>query len=136
MGITAGHLPNPRRRYPETSDIKGLITPGNINLNNRPIVKNLDGSVSSEYSVSIGDDKGREILVPTVVNGKFLTPDGKKPKPGSPEEKEMFKRAAQHYQRTGEHLGIFKTPEDADAYAERVHNRTLNNSNTPLYVVK
>lgn len=132
----AGHLPNPRRRYPKAADIKGLIEPGNLNLNNRPIVKNSDGSISSEYSVSIGDDKGREILVPTVVNGRFLTPDGKKPKSGSPEEKQMFKRAVQHYEQTGEHLGIFKSPEDADAYAERVHSRTISKSNTPLYVVK
>ena len=75
-----------------------MITPGNLDLNGRPIVKNADGSVSSEYSTSFGDDKGREILVPTVVDGKFLTPDGKKPKEGSPEEKAMFGQAQQHYE--------------------------------------
>jgi hypothetical protein len=85
--------PPPMMRNP-----KGMITPGNLDLNGRPIVKNADGSVSSEYSTSFGDDKGREILVPTVVDGKFLTPDGKKPKEGSPEEKAMFGQAQQHYE--------------------------------------
>jgi hypothetical protein len=61
--------------------------------------------------------------VPTIVNGKFLTPDGKKPKPGSAEEKEMFKRAWKHYEQTGEHLGIFDTSEHADVAANLIHNR-------------
>jgi len=113
-----------------------MIEPGNLNLNGRPIIKNADGSISSEYSISFGDDKGREILIPTVVNGRFLTPDGKKPKEGSPEEKAMFKRAQQHYEKTGEHLGIFDSPESADAYATRVHNRKLTTAKIPLYVVR
>jgi hypothetical protein len=101
----------------------GMITPGNINLTTRPVVKNDDGSHSSEYSVSMEDDKGHEVLVPTVVDGKFLTPDGKKPKPGSPEEKAMFQRAWQHYEQTGQHLGIFDNPDHADAVAQQIHNR-------------
>jgi hypothetical protein len=74
-------------------------------------------------ATSFADDKGREILVPTIVNGKFLTPDGKKPPEGSPEEKAMFKRAQQHFEETGENLGIFKDAKSADAYAEKIHNR-------------
>jgi hypothetical protein len=116
------------------SQPEGMIEAGNLNLSGRPIIRNSDGSVSSEYSFSFGDDKGREILVPTVVNGKFLTPDGKKPKPGSPEEKQMFKRAQQRYEQTGEHLGIFDSPEHADAYAERVHSRKLSSSGS-VYVL-
>ena len=106
----------------DPAKVPGLIRPGNINLNNRPIVKNADGTHSSEYSISFEAD-GHEVLVPTVVNGRFLTPDGKKPKEGSSEEKAMFKRAEQHYTETGENLGIFDTPEHADAYAEIVHSR-------------
>jgi hypothetical protein len=128
------------RRRSKTSTAKtksqpeGMIEAGNLNLNGRPIIKNSEGSVSSEYSFSFGDDNGQEVLVPTVVNGKFLTPDGKKPKPGSTEEKQMFKRAQQHYAQTGEHLGIFDTPEHADAYAERVHSRKLSSSGS-VYVL-
>jgi hypothetical protein len=103
--------------------VPGMIKPGNINLSNRPVVKNQEGTHSSEYSTSFQDEQGREVLVPTIVNGKFLTPDGKKPKEGSAEEKAMFKRAWQHYEQTGQNLGIFDTPEHADAYADIVHNR-------------
>jgi hypothetical protein len=110
----------------DPATIPGMIKPGNLDLNNRPIVKNADGTRSSEYSTSFADEQGHEVLVPTVVNGKFLTPDGKKPKEGSAEEKAMFKRAWQHYEKTGEHLGIFDTPEHADAYADVVHNRKQN----------
>jgi hypothetical protein len=87
------------------------------------VVKNDDGSVSSEYSTSFQDDKGHEVLVPTVVNGKFLTPDGKKPQPGSEAEKAMFRKAWQHYEQTGQHLGIYDNPDHADAAAEAIHNR-------------
>jgi len=103
---------------------KGLIEPGNINLNDRPSIRNADGTHSSEYSVSFADDKGREILVPTIVNGKFLTPDGTKPPEGSAAEKEMFARAREHYENTHEHMGIFSSPQAADAYATDVHNRS------------
>lgn len=101
----------------------GLVKQGNIDLTTRPIVKNDDGTTSSEYSTSFDDGKGHEVLVPTVVNGKFLTPDGKKPKTGSPEEKAMFERAWQHYEQTGEHLGMFDNAEHADLAASRIHNR-------------
>lgn len=102
----------------------GLKEPGNLELNGRPLVQNSDGTHSSEYSVSFGTDKG-EVLVPTVVDGRFLTPDGKKPAVGSPEEKQMVQAAKEHYTRTGQHLGVFDTPENADAYANAVHNRHL-----------
>jgi hypothetical protein len=114
---------------PQTADqVPGMLVPGNIDLSNRPIVRNDDGSISTEFSTSFGDDKGREVLVPTVVGGKFLTPDGKKPPEGSAEEKAMFKRAQQHYEQTGEHMGIFDTPEHADAYAKQVHERSGDRS--------
>ena len=104
-------------------NVKGLVEPGNIDIWKRPTVHNADGSHSSEYSTSFQDDKGREVLVPTVVNGKFLTPDGKKPAEGSPEEKAMFKAAWDHYLKTGENLGKFDNPDNADAYAGILHNR-------------
>jgi hypothetical protein len=100
----------------------GLKKEGNLNLNNRPIVHNADGSLSTEYSISFGTDDG-EVLVPTVVDGKFLTPDGKKPPEGSQAEKDMFEAAKQHYRETGENMGVFDTPEHADTYANQVHNR-------------
>jgi hypothetical protein len=108
----------------------GLVEAGNLELNGRPLVQNDDGTHSSEYSFSFGTDKG-ETLVPTVVGGRFLTPDGKKPQVGSQADKDMHKAAQDHYNRTGEHLGIFDTPENADTYASAVHNRRLRPGLTP-----
>ena len=102
---------------------KGLQEPGNLSIWSRPTVQNSNGSHSSEYSTSFQDENGKEVLVPSVVGGKFLTPTGEKPPEGSPEEKEMFKRAWQHYGQTGENLGKFDTPENADVYSEQLHNR-------------
>src|SRR5579862_6496741 len=96
--------------------------PGNIDLGNRPVVHNADGSPSTEYSINFGTDQG-EVVAPTIVNGRFLTPDGKKPPEGSKAEQEMFERAKQHYRDTGQHMGIFDKPEDAEDYAKRVHDR-------------
>ena len=78
--------------------------PGNIDLDNRPVVNNEDGSISTERSFSVNID-GQEVLLPTVVNGKIVS------------EEEAIK----HYETTGEHLGKFNTPEEANAYAEQLH---------------
>jgi hypothetical protein len=87
---------------------EGLKEPGNIDLTDRPMVANPDGTYSSEKSFSRGTDKG-EVLVPSIVNGKTLSQDD----------------AWKHYQKSGEHMGIFDTPDHADAYADKVHNRKL-----------
>lgn len=85
---------------------EGLKIPATIkNLYDRPIFKNADGTVSTTLSMSIGTDQG-EVLIPTVINGKKLTP----------------RQAIEHFRKTGEHLGIFDTPEHADAYAIKLHN--------------
>lgn len=113
----------PQNQYMAADNPKGLVAPGNLSIWNRPAVQNDDGSHSSEYSTSFQDDDGHEVLVPSVVGGKFLTPDGKKPPEGSPAEKAMFKAAWNHYKQTGEHLGKFDNPDNADAYAGVLHNR-------------
>lgn len=79
--------------------------PGNINLHNRPVVQNGD-DVSTVRSKSWNID-GREVLLPTVSDDGRLLSD---------------KEALDQYYRTGRHLGIFDSPEAADAYARRLHN--------------
>lgn len=84
---------------------QGLSTPGNLDPWNRKVLHNSDGSVSTTSSMSIGTKDG-EVLIPTVVDGKRLSKD----------------EAITHFRKTGEHLGVFDTPEHADVYAEALHN--------------
>lgn len=81
---------------------------GNIDLANRPTINNADGSVSTEKSFSFKDEKtGKEVLIPLIVGDQELSQ----------------KEAIDHYYKTGENLGIFNTPEEADAMAMKIHER-------------
>jgi hypothetical protein len=87
------------------TQVDGMVSPGNIDLTARPIVHHSDGSASSLYSSSFNQD-GREILVPQV------SPDG---------HMMTAKEAQDEYNKTGKHLGMFKSPDDADSYAQMLH---------------
>src|ERR1051325_6251885 len=90
-----------------TASARGLLSPGNIDLTKRPVVKNPDGTISTVRSMSFNED-GREILVPTVSpEGGILSDDD----------------AINLYHQTGQHLGMFDNPQDADAYAQSLHNQ-------------
>jgi len=89
---------------------KGQTSPGNINVLDRPIVQNPDGSSSTVRSMSYGDDRG-EHLIPTVSDGA----DGRAPHVMGNKE------AIAYAQRTGQNLGNFDNPNDATAYAQSLH---------------
>jgi len=93
------------------SRVKQNVTPqpfikGNIDTSKRKVLNNLDGSISTESSISIGTDQG-EVLIPTVVDGVRLPTEA----------------AINHYYKTGRHLGIFKTTGEANTFAEQLHLR-------------
>lgn len=77
---------------------------GNIDLYNRKPYTNDDGSISTVDSFSVNID-GKEVLLPSIIDGRRVTDE----------------EAIAHYMKTGEHLGKFNTPEEADDYAKRLH---------------
>lgn len=88
----------------KTGPVRPVVA-GNIDLYNRPHVQNADGTVSTVRSMSFEQD-GKEILVPTVSeDGRIMSDD----------------EAIKQYQETGKHLGVFNTPEEANAYADQLH---------------
>lgn len=92
---------------PQADTPKGLITPGTIDLYNRPTVHNKDGTISTVRSIVV-EAGGKHIVIPTVMpDGTIASPD------------EAFK----HLQKTKQHLGMFKTQADAVAYAETLHEQ-------------
>jgi hypothetical protein len=92
---------------PSLAELTDNYAQGNIDLNNRPIVKNSDGSISTVKSKSFNFD-GKEILIPTVADdgSRILNDD---------------EAIIAQFRKTGKHLGEFKTTEEANKYAEQLH---------------
>ena len=83
-----------------------MVVPGNIDLDSRQVVANTNGSISTELSFSCEID-GLEVLLPTVINGSVVSEE----------------EAIEHFLESGEHLGMFCSPEDAELYAFWLHLR-------------
>lgn len=86
-------------------DRAGLISEGNIDLANRPVAVNEDGSISTVRSISIEVD-GEVVLIPTVgPDGSVLSDED----------------AIDLFEASGKNLGIFQTLDAAEKYAEELH---------------
>lgn len=85
----------------------GVIAAGNIDLFNRPVVRNSDGSISTVRSITVTDDSGVATLLPTVINGVVVCDED----------------AIAHWRTTGEHLGVFENETAADEYAYLIHEQ-------------
>lgn len=93
-----------RHGYPAWDD--DLLFYGNIDLANRPRVKNPDGSISTIRSIGIGVD-GKQVLIPTVSDDGRIMSDSE---------------AVMEFKKTGRHLGVFRSVGAANAYARILHD--------------
>lgn len=88
----------------------GQYGEGTIDLYDRPIYKNPDGTISTVASATIEID-GEFVLLPTIVRGE----DGKAKSLKTVEE------IVEQYEKTGDYLGKFDTAEEAEKYAIKLH---------------
>lgn len=89
---------------PAPKNTKGMLEPGNIDLDNRPAVRNADGSTSTVRTITAEFD-GKTYLLPTIINGKLVSND----------------EAKQHFRQTGQHMGAFSSEDAAEDYDKKLH---------------
>lgn len=99
-----GNVPTPPERPLSIGDTRGMTQRGNIDLTQRPVIRNPDGSISTVRSLSFNDGRG-EVLIPTVVDGRVVSD----------------REAIDHYYKTGQMLGAFDTPAHATHYSQALH---------------
>lgn len=92
-----------KRKTPPVPGLKPASVYGNIDLSDRPVVTNSDGSISTLRSITIEED-GKHILIPTIINGKIVSDE----------------EAIQHYHKTNENLGKFSTAAEANKVAKQL----------------
>ena len=98
-----------RATYAKDPYVSDKYGAGNIDLKNRPQYQNADGTISTVDSWSFNID-GKEVLLPSVWM-----------KDGKPYRSSNADEILRHYKETGEYLGKFDTVEQANAYAEKLH---------------
>jgi hypothetical protein len=98
------------RKVGGVQNSNSMIAPGNIDLNNRPMVKNPDGTYSTVFTMGISED-GKHINIPRISDdGKILSPQ----------------EAIEQFHKTGKHLGIYNSKEAAEKAAQGLHEDQAN----------
>jgi hypothetical protein len=111
---------NPKFTVNDEMTSKEGNEPGNIDLSQRPVRRNADGSVSTVLSSSFEID-GKNVLLPLINDkGKLLTKE----------------EAINEFKKTGKHLGKFKSEEDAIQYAQALHSDPIWNEDIKKYSAK
>ena len=83
----------------------GMVVPPTMDPTQQHPAVNPDGSISTVKTIGVNVD-GLEVVIPTISpDGQFLTDE----------------EARQLFLRTGRHLGMFKTVDQANAYAQQLH---------------
>lgn len=90
---------------------------GTINLNNRPRVKNEDGSISTIRSISYNED-GKEVLIPTVSDEGNIMGDEEAIRYWNDKSNKMSKKLGKPFKY---HLGMYDTVEEANEAADKIH---------------
>jgi hypothetical protein len=80
---------------------------GNVNLANRHQTPMGNGQTATVRSMSVRMPEG-EVLIPTIREDGWPMSE---------------KQAIDHYLKTRKHLGIFNSPEEADRYAQKLHEQ-------------
>jgi hypothetical protein len=104
-----------------TENVPGMVSPGNIDLTKRPVVRNHDGTISTVYTTSYSPEKGpnagKEVLIPRVSNeGTIMTEHD----------------AVKYWGEKGQNFGAFDSVEAADAYAKILHEQLYDPSRKPI----
>jgi hypothetical protein len=81
-----------------------IIEQGNIDIATAGLAENPDGTTSAARSISVERD-GKVYLIPTVVNGRQVSTS----------------EAIAEFDRTGQHLGVFRDAAAAQRFAGRLH---------------
>lgn len=87
---------------------KGLLKQGNIDIHDRPVIHNPNGSISTVYSMVAGFEEGgkeRYYVIPRAINGRIVSEQA----------------AIQHFRNSHEHLGEFDNEKNANNFSETLH---------------
>ena len=109
----------PPLTYPDLLQSPGKVKEGNLDPYQRPDLANPDGSYSTTSSMGIGTEDGKEVLIPTVVNGVRLSSED----------------AIKEYEKNGGNFGTFDNWAKADVYAQKLHEQqATHNDPNAIYL--